>query len=69
MILEIVAGMIGKGKSPSDADKRECLEEARDKAKKLTSIYSYYLYPGFFESYYHSYLAAIDAFKVERLPG
>ena len=30
MILEIVAGIIGKGKSPSDADKREYLEETRD---------------------------------------
>tara|TARA_B110000240_G_C13283455_1_gene361105 strand:- start:458 stop:667 length:210 start_codon:yes stop_codon:yes gene_type:complete len=66
MILEIVAGLIDKGKSPSETIKRERLEETREKVKKLTSIYSYYPFPRSFESYYHSYLAGIDAFEEER---
>ena len=69
MMLEIVAGMIDKGESPSEAAKRECLEETGEKIKTLTFIYSYYLSPGSSESYYHSYLAEIDAFEGERFFG
>ena len=69
MMLEIVAGMIDENETPADAAKRECLEETGEKVKKLTSIYSYYPSPGSSESYYHSYLAEIDAFEGERFFG
>ena len=69
MMLEIVAGMIDEGETPSDAAKRECFEETGEKVKVLTSIYSYYPSPGSSESYFHTYLAEIDAFEGERVFG
>ena len=69
MMLEIVAGMIDEGETPSDAAKRECLEETGQKVKTLTHINSYYPSPGSSESYFHSYLAEINAFDGERVFG
>ena len=69
MMLEIVAGMIDEGETPSDAAKRECLEETGQKVKTLTPIHSYYPSPGSSESYFHSYLAEINAFDGERVFG
>ena len=69
MMLEIVAGMIDEGETPSDTAKRECFEETGERVKALTSIYSYYPSPGSSESYYHSYLAEINAFEGERFFG
>ena len=69
MMLEIVAGMIDKGETPSDAAKRECLEETGEKVITLKSICSYYPSPGSSESYYHSYLAEINAFEGEKIFG
>ena len=69
MMLEIVAGMIDEGETPSDTAKRECFEETGERVKALTSIYSYYPSPGSSESYYHAYLAEINAFEGERFFG
>ena len=66
-ILEIVAGMIDKGETPSDAAKRECLEETGCSVNKLTEIFSYYPAPGSSESYYHFFLAEINSFKGQKI--
>ena len=68
-ILEIVAGMIDEGETPSDAAKRECLEETGCSVNKLTEIFSYYPAPGSSESYYHFFLAEINSFKGQRIMG
>ena len=66
---EIVAGMIDAGETPIEAGQRECMEETGCKVKKMTDIYSYYPAPGSSESYYHLFLAEVDAFEGERILG
>ena len=69
ILLEIVAGIIDKGETPEEAAKRECLEETGCVVKKLTKIYSYYPAPGSSESFYHFFLAEINAFEGEKILG
>ena len=69
IILEIVAGMIDEGEAPSDAAKRECLEETGCLVNKLIEIYSYYPAPGSSESFYHFFLAEVKSFEGEKIFG
>jgi len=69
ILIEIVAGIIDKNEKPSEAAKRECLEETGCVVKKLKDIYSYYPAPGSSESFYHLFLAEIDSFEGERIFG
>ena len=69
IVIEIVGGVIDKGETPAEAAKRECEEETGCVVKKLKDIYSYYPAPGSSESYYHLFLAEIDAFEGERIMG
>ena len=69
MLTEIVAGIIDEGETPDQAAKRECMEETGCLVNKLTNIYSYYPAPGSSESYYHLFLAEIDAFEGKRILG
>ena len=69
IILEIVAGMIDSVETPSDAARRECLEETGCSVKELREIYSYYPAPGSSESYYHFFLAKVDSFEGEKIFG
>ena len=69
MLTEIVGGIIDKGETPAQAARRECNEETGCLVNKLTNIYSYYPAPGSSESYYHLFLAEIDAFEGKRILG
>ena len=69
VVIEIVGGIIDKGETPAEAGKRECVEETGCVVNKLIDIYSYYPAPGSSESYYHLFLAEIDAFEGERILG
>ena len=69
ILIEIVAGIIDKDENPSDAAKRECIEETGCNVKKIQKIYSYYPAPGSSESYYHFFLAEIDSFEGEKIFG
>ena len=69
LVTEIVAGIIDDGETPQEAAKRECLEETGCKANSLKEIYPYYPAPGSSESYYHLFLAEIDAFEGEKILG
>ena len=66
---EIVAGIIDPGEDPMETAKRECLEETGCKVKKLIPIQGYFPAPGSSESFYHLFLAEIDAFEGERVMG
>ena len=68
-IIEVVAGMIDGGETPEEAARRECFEETGCKIKKIKKIYSYYPAPGSSSSYYHFFLAEVDAFDGERIVG
>ena len=69
LVTEIVAGIIDKGETPQETARRECFEETGCKVKKLVDIYSYYPAPGSSESYYHLFLAEIEAFEGEKIFG
>ena len=69
MLTEIVAGIIDKNETPAQAARRECLEETGCVVNKLTDIYSYYPAPGSSESYYHFFMAEINAFAGRRILG
>ena len=69
VVIEIVGGIIDKGETPAEAAKRECVEETGCVVNKLIDIYSYYPAPGSSESYYHLFMAEIDAFEGERILG
>ena len=66
---EIVAGIIDPGENPETAAKRECLEETGCEVKKLIPIQNYFPAPGSSESFYHLFLAEIDAFDGEKIMG
>ncbi len=66
---EIVAGIIDPGENPETAAKRECLEETGCEVKKLIPIQNYFQAPGSSESFYHLFLAEIDAFDGEKIMG
>lgn len=68
-LLEIVAGIVDKGETPEDAAIRECAEETGCKTNILKKIYSYYPAPGSSESFYHFFLAEINAFEGQRILG
>ena len=69
LVTEIVAGIIDEGEIPQETARRECLEETGCDVKKLVDIYSYYPAPGSSESYYHLFLAEIEAFDGEKIFG
>ncbi len=69
IIKEIVAGYIDKGEKPEEAAIRECKEETGCSVKKLKKIYSYYPAPGSSHSFYHLFLAEVEAFNGERILG
>ena len=69
MLIEIVAGIIDKGENPSDAARRECLEETGCKISELHNICSYYPAPGSSESFYHLFLGEVNSFEGERIFG
>jgi len=69
LLIEIVAGMVDSGETPIEAAKRECLEETGCIANKIKKIYSYYPAPGSSESYYHFFLAEVNAYDDERIFG
>lgn len=68
-LLEIVAGIIDEGENPEQTAIRECFEETGCEVKKIHPIQSYFPAPGSSESYYHLYLAEIQAFDEERIKG
>ena len=68
-LYEIVAGIIDKGESAETTAKRECIEETGCEIKNILPIQGYFPAPGSSESFYHLFLAEIDAFEGERVMG
>ncbi len=56
-LLEIVAGVIDEGQTPTEAAEREVLEEVGYKLKSLTRIGGFYTSPGFSDQYTHLFMA------------
>lgn len=69
MLLEIVAGIIDEGETPKEAAMRECFEETGCIVNNLINIHSYFPAPGSSESFYHLFLAEINAFEGEKIFG
>lgn len=68
-LIEIVAGIVDNDETPEEAAIRECEEETGCKTNLIKKIYSYYPAPGSSESFYHFFLAEINAFEGERILG
>ncbi len=66
---EIVAGIIDPGENPENTAIRECAEETGCNVKKIIPIQSYFPAPGSSESFYHLFVAEIEAFDGERIMG
>ncbi len=68
-LLEIVAGMIDNNENPETTAKRECLEETGCEVKKIIPIQGYFPAPGSSESFYHLFLAEVEALTETKIMG
>jgi ADP-ribose pyrophosphatase len=68
-LLELVAGMIAPGESPSEVATRELFEETGLKAKQLHKVSSYLASPGGSTERFYFYWAQVDASQASGIHG
>ncbi len=63
-MIEIVAGRVDKGETPTQAARRECTEELGVAPTKIVELFSYLTTPGITDEHVTVFLASIDASAV-----
>jgi ADP-ribose pyrophosphatase len=68
-LIEIVAGHVEAGETPTQAARRECVEEIGIKPKRLIELFSYLPTPGISDEEITLFLGLVDAAKLPARAG